>query len=453
MEVPITLRELQLAAATSSPDSIVNMDAISPAELPTPSTGSKIREGHRPVADKPGWHTLREHPLTLAACVLALLGAGGIIWSHFHKAGRVSYVTAAVTRGTVAPHVTASGTVNPVVTIQVGTYVSGVIQELLCDFNTRVRKNQLCARIDPRPYQTIVDQDEANLGTARAQLAKDLANLQFTQLIYDRDRGLLGRGIISQETLDTANNANRQARSQVALDQASIRQREAELSAAKVNLDYTNIVSPVDGTVVSRNVTQGQTVAASFQTPTLFIIATDLTQMQVDSSVSESDIGAVRVGNDVSFTVDAFPSRVFHGRVVQVRQAPQTVQNVVTYDVVSEAPNPELLLKPGMTTAARIVIEHHDGVLRVPNQAIRYSPATAPAAEQERVGSASHIWLLRDGSPVLVPVVTGLSDESYTEIARGTVNADDPVIVSELSAISSAPAPAPGQSVPRAPRL
>ncbi len=175
-----------------------------------------------------------------------------------------------------------------------------------------VKAGQLCAKIDPRPYQSIVDQESAALGTARAQLAKDQANLAFAKTIYDRDLDLLNRRIVSQETVDTALNAWQQAQAQVALDESTIAQRVASLNSAKVNLDYTNIISPVNGTVVSRNVTQGQTVAASFQTPTLFLIATDLTQMQVDTNVSESDIGDVAVGNKVLFTVEAYPGRDVH---------------------------------------------------------------------------------------------------------------------------------------------
>jgi HlyD family secretion protein len=339
--------------------------------------------------------------------------------------------------------------VNPVTTIQVGTYVSGVIQELSCDFNTLVHKDQLCAKIDPRPYEMLVAEDAAALATSRAQLAKDQANLDFATSVLERDKELLKNGFISQEMFDTADSAFRQARSQIALDQAAIKQREAELNAAKVNLGYTNIVSPVDGTVVSRNVTQGQTVAASFQTPTLFVIATDLTKMEVDTNVSESDIGAVRLGSEASFTVEAYPGRTFQGRVVQVRQSPQSVQNVVTYDVVSEAPNSDLLLKPGMTAAVRIVSARHDDVLRVPTQALRYSPASR-AAERP---AESRVWVLRDGKPVEVPVTIGLTDDSNAEITAGAVDVGDAVILSEHVAQTSRPASLPAQSMPRAPRL
>ena len=384
-----------------------------------------------------------------AALALALVAGAALVWYRAHFSRPLTYTTAPVNRGTVAPYVIASGTVNPVTTVQVGTYVSGVIRELFCDFNTLVHKDQLCAKIDPRPYEMLVDEDAAVLATSRAQLAKDQANLDFQTSVLGRDKELLKNGFISQETYDTADSAFRQARSQIALDQAAIKQREAELNAAKVNLGYTDIVSPVDGTVVSRNVTQGQTVAASFQTPTLFVIATDLTKMQVDTNVSESDIGAVRLDGEASFTVEAYPRRTFQGRVVQIRQAPQSVQNVVTYDVVSEAPNPDLLLKPGMTAAVRIVSERHDDALRVPAQALRYSPASA-ARERE---TGAHVWVLRDGKPVAVPVTVGLSDDSNVEITAGALEVGDPVIVSEHVEQNSRPSSSPGQSIPRAPRL
>ena len=239
------------------------------------------------------------------------------MWRRTAATPVVRYVTAPVTVGTVARSVTASGSVNPVVTVQVGTYVSGAIQQLFCDYNTPVQKGQLCAKIDPRPYQTVVDQDKANLSAAKAQLGKDQTNLAYMKLTYERTLGLSQAGIAASDTLDGAKSAYDQALSQVEVDKATIAQHEAALSAAQVNLSYTNIVSPVKGTVVSRNVTMGQTVAASFQTPTLFLIATDLTKMQVDSNVSESDIGGMKLGHAASFTVEAFPDHTFTGEVTQ----------------------------------------------------------------------------------------------------------------------------------------
>jgi HlyD family secretion protein len=241
---------------------------------------------------------------------------------------------------------------------------------------------------------------------------------------------------------ESAKSAYEQAQAKIEFDEATIQQRQAALDAALVNLDYTNILSPVDGVVVSRNVTMGQTVAASFQTPTLFLIATDLTKMQVDTNVSESDIGNIREGDKAHFTVDAFPKRTFDGQVSQVRQSPQTVQNVVTFDVVIAADNSDLTLKPGMTAASRIITDARGGVIRVPNQALRYRPRARPGPggpELENGEGAigrAQLWLLRDGKPVPITVVTGLEDESFTEIVQGEVKPGDRVIVGEQSASS-----------------
>jgi HlyD family secretion protein len=379
--------------------------------------------------------------LTIAV-VSVLVSTGAVeAWRHVGAAPVVRYTTASISRGAVSRTVTGSGTVNPVTNVQVGTYVSGVIQELFCDYNTQVKKGQLCARIDPRPYQTVVDQEQANLSTAKAQLGKDQTSLNYTKLTYERTLDLLQRRLVPQDTLDSAKSAYDQAQAQVELDKSAIVEHEGALRASTINLGYTNIVSPVNGTVVSRNVTMGQTVAASFQTPTLFLIATDLTNMQVDANVSESDIGSVKMGDPVSFTVEAFRNHVFDGRVTQVRQAPQSVQNVITYDVVVSAPNPDLLLKPGMTATTRIVVDHRDNVVRVPDQALRYAPGglagatvgtgDGPSAVAGRGGGSAHVWVLQEGRPTQVPVTIGLDDDSFAEVVTGELQAGEPVIVSE----------------------
>jgi HlyD family secretion protein len=337
--------------------------------------------------------------------------------------------------------VTASGTVNPVVTVQVGSYVSGVVTTVSCDYNTHVVKGQLCAQIDPRPYQTVVDQDQANLAAGKAQLEKDQTAARYAELTATRNASLGEKGLVPQDTVDQSKAASDQAAAQVELDQTEVRQRQAALQAAQVNLGYTRITSPVDGTVVSRNITPGQTVAASFQTPTLFLIAADLTKMEVDTNVSESDIGSLKVGNTASFGVEAFPDRTFTGTVTQVRQAPQTVQNVVTYDVVVSAANSDNALKPGMTASVRIVSEQRNNVLRVPDQALRYRPggvaATAGRDDAEAVANAGEntgtVWVLRQGRPVRVPVTIGLDDDTNAEIVKGDLHAGDRVIVSEQS--------------------
>ncbi|HTT46567.1 MAG TPA: efflux RND transporter periplasmic adaptor subunit [Pseudolabrys sp.] len=375
---------------------------------------------------------------------IALAAAVGGVWWFVSAETPVHYTTAAVTRGAVTRMVTATGTVNPVLTIIVGSYVSGVIQDLACDYNTKVTRGQVCAKIDPRPYQTVVDQNKANLAEAKAQIEKDKATLAYAQLTYDRNARLVQTNAVSKDAFDNAKSTLDQAVAQIGVDEATIAQREAQLATAQVNLDYTDIISPVDGTVVSRNVTMGQTVAASFQTPTLFLIATDLTKMQVDTNVSESDIGGIKEANKALFTVDAFPKRTFQGAVSQVRQSPQTVQNVVTYDVVVSVDNADLALMPGMTAATRIIVDQRSDVLRVPSQALRYAPAGVQRGANRRAndGDQGRVWVLRDGKPVRVPVTTGLDDDTFTEIVKGDLQAGDQVITTEqrdASKTTSAP--------------
>ena len=285
----------------------------------------------------------------------------------------------------------------------------------------------------------MVDQNNANLAVAKAQLEKDKANLGYAQIAYDRNARLAQTSAVSKDTLDNARSALDQARAQIGVDEATIAQRQAQLATAEVNLGYTKIVSPVDGTVVSRNVTVGQTVAASFQTPTLFLIATDLTKMQVDTNVSESDIGGIKENNRANFTVDAFPKRTFAGTVSQVRQSPQTLQNVVTYDVVVSVDNSDLALKPGMTAATRIVIDQRSDTLRVPSQALRYSPSGLRGKPADR----PQVWVLRDGKPVAVSVTSGLDDDTFAEIVKGELQPGDRVIVSEQREATKAPLPQP----------
>ena len=365
----------------------------------------------------------------LASLLIVAIAAG--TWWGFANRNTVHYVTAPVALGTVTRTVTATGTVNPELTIIVGAAVSGVIQNLYCDYNTQVKKGQVCARIDPRPYQSVVDQNKAELAIAKAQLEKDKANETYTKLALNRYANLIQTHAVSQDVFDNAQNAHDQALAQIAFDEATIQQRQAALDAAQVNLDYASIVSPVDGTVVSRNVTVGQTVASSFQTPTLFLIATDLARMEVDANVRESDIGGIKLGDKATFTVDAYPKRTFEGTVTQVRQSPQTVQNVVTYDIVVSVDNSDLTLMPGMTAASRIIVDQRKDVTRVPNQSFRYLPKShAGAARSDH----AQVWVLRDGQPVAIPVVTGLDDDSFTEIVSGDLKLGDPVITAELLA-------------------
>jgi HlyD family secretion protein len=373
----------------------------------------------------------------LLAVVLVIVV--GIAYFMHRGSGAAKYVTEAAAKGDIVQAVTATGTVNPVVTVQVGSYVSGPITQMLCDFNTKVTKGQLCAKIDPRTYQNTLDQAQANLANAIAVSHKDAATLEYDKVTFERDQKLIRDNVISQDALDSAESVYHAAAAQVEVDKAAIMQQQAAVNAAKVNLGYTDIISPVDGTVVSRNVDLGQTVAASFQTPTLFLIAQDLTKMQVDTNVSESDVGPVRVGQKAGFTVDAFSDRTFWGTVAQVRQSPITVQNVVTYDVVIAVSNPELLLMPGMTANARIVTAERDGVLKIPLQAIRFSPASTPDDHQHHhngtkpAGSNrnAHVWVSDGGKLRKVNIVRGLDDGNVVEVVSGDLQAGDQVVIDQ----------------------
>ncbi len=402
---------------------------------------------------------LRRRVLVGVAAAIVVIGAYSW-WRSASGDGIEGYVTAKVDRGTIEQTVNATGTVNPVKTVQVGTYVSGPILAIDVDFNSPVKKNQRVAKIDPATYSVKVRQNEASLANARARVEKDRADLEFKRIQLERNRTLLARNLIAQNDLDTAKSNYDQAVAQLALDEAAAKQAEGDLEEAQVNLAYTDILSPVDGVVVSRNVDVGQTVAASFQTPTLFLIAEDLTKMQVDTNVSESDVGRVREGQPASFTVDAYPGKQFHATVSQVRNAPVTVQNVVTYDVVLAVDNPDLELKPGMTANVTVTTARRDGVLRVPSRALRFHPENVPpstaAASPPPSGTpgAGHggrrgsrdttVYVLGDdGTPKPVEVRVGVRDNQNAELVSGDLAEGTEVIVGVKRAPTSAPTGAP----------
>src|SRR5437762_1339662 len=281
------------------------------------------------------------------------------------QSGVLGYLTANVTRGPITQLVTATGTLNPVVNVQVGSQVSGNIAKLFADFNSEVKAGQTVAQIDPMLFQAAVTQAEGDVANAQAALELAKVNATRTQQLFNQKNS-------SQQDLDTANANLHQA-------EANVKIKQGALDKAKADLDHCTITSPIDGVVISRNVDVGQTVAASLQAPVIFQIANDLSKMQIDSNVAEADVGAVSVDQDVDFTVDAFPTRTFHGKVVQVRNAPITVQNVVTYDTVIGVSNPDLKLKPGMTANVSIIIAHKDNVLQLKNAALRFRPPEAAA--------------------------------------------------------------------------
>jgi HlyD family secretion protein len=354
-----------------------------------------------------------------AAAALAAAAAGLLLWRSVRAPEDGGYVTEAVDRGEIVALISATGTVNPVTTVQVGTYVSGPIQEIDVDFNSPVVKGQRVAKIDPAPFQVKVQRAEANLANAHAAVEKARADLELKRLMAERNRTLRQRNLVAQSDLDTAQSQYEQARAQLALDEAGVQQAQADLDEARINLNYTDIRSPVDGVVVSRNVDVGQTVAASFQTPTLFLIAQDLTKMQVNANVSESDIGGLREGQTAHFSVDAYPERQFEGTVVQVRNAPTTVQNVVTYDVVIAIENPEGLLRPDMTANTTITVARREKVLAIPNQAVRREDGARVAFVQE------------GERLVRRPIKTGWKDKTYTEVLGG-LKEGDRVVVGEI---------------------
>jgi HlyD family secretion protein len=370
-----------------------------------------------------------------------------------------------VERGEVDLVVTATGTINPVINVLVGSQVSGTIKALYADFNSRVKEGQVIAQIDPAIFQAQVDQAKANVLNAQANLENAKANLvkaevavQDAKRTLDRNQPLLERKVIAQATLDTAqanyDTAMAQkevARAQVESSKAQVEQSKAALSVAETNLRYATIRSPVNGTVISRNVDVGQTVAASLQAPTLFTIAKDLTQMQVDTNVSEADVGRITVGQDSTFTVDAYPGRIFRGRVSEIRNAPIIIQNVVTYDVVIRVDNKDLKLKPGMTANVSIMIAHREGVLKIPNAALRFRPVSAKSesgkgGSPQKVGGQAKssegdqgkpgkVWVLSPaGEPTPLSIVLGITDGTFSEVMSGDLREGGEVIVEETSA-------------------
>ena len=468
----------------------------------------------------------RRRPIRWLLILIAALVAIGIAaYFSVRSLGHPStYQTAHAVRGPLLASISATGTLNAVVTVQVGSQVSGQIKELYADFNSQVIKGQVIARIDPEIFQAQVNQAKAQLEASqstvlnqRAVLVKTRADLEGSRAALagahaqvskaqvavadglrnlGRQQQLQQRGLIAQADVDAAQVAYDSAvdqhkaslaqeraqtsavesavaqlevaEAQLQNARAQVGQSEAALRQTQVNLDHTIIRAPVDGVVVSRNVDVGQTVAASLQAPTLFQIAQDLTKMQVDTNVDEADVGRVLVGQAVTFTVDSFPGQTFSGEVVQVRKAPQVVQNVVTYDVVVSAPNPELKLLPGMTANVRIVTDRKDNVLKVPNAALRFRPPEAAAEPtggagpspptrqgmESRVGSdvlrgvAGQVWVVGPGGKLhSVTLRLGISDAAFTEVLEPGLDERQEVAVGV-----AAPGQQPASSV-GAPRL
>ncbi len=363
----------------------------------------------------------------IIACLIIVIAGTGAYFGLRKKDNGQKFKTEKVALGGIKSMVTATGTMNAVTTVLVGTQVSGTIKHLYADFNSMVKKGQILAQIDPATFEAQVEQARANLAAAQANVEKAQAARLDTGRILERNKNLFARNLIAKSDFDTAETNDASAAAQVKAALAQVQQTRAALNAAETNLMYTRILSPVDGMVISRNVDVGQTVAASFQTPTLFTIAQDLTKMQIDTNVDEADIGRVSVGQQVEFYVDAYPDTMFRGTVSVIRNAPIVVQNVVSYDVVIKVDNSALKLKPGMTANVSIVTAVKEGILRVPNAALRFTPPGRSAPAPGRKGPG--VWIVRDQKPKRLPIKAGVSDGTYTQVLSGELKEGDEVIV------------------------
>ncbi|MHC1700377.1 MAG: efflux RND transporter periplasmic adaptor subunit [Humidesulfovibrio sp.] len=382
-------------------------------------------------------------PFKLAvAAALVLAVAGGAYFYYRNGKQAESYRTAKPTRGEIVATVTSSGNITPVVTVNVGAPVSGTIKELFVDFNSLVKKGQVIAQIDPATFRAQVEQSRGNYLAAQANAEKAKVTLADATRTMKRYESLVRDGSVSQSDFDTAATAAASAQAALGAAQGSVAQARGSYDQARTNLDYATIRSPVDGIVISRAVDVGQTVAASFQTPTLFTIAQDLTKMQIYATVDESDIGKVREGGNATFTVDAYPEASFAGIVTQVRNAATTVQNVVTYTVVVGVDNPDLRLKPGMTANVTFESARKDDALKIPTAALRFRPKTTDApgsAKGAAKGPAKgtggkRIYILKDGRPAPVSVTLGIGNDKETEVTGGELPADAEVIIEAQTA-------------------
>jgi HlyD family secretion protein len=406
---------------------------------------------------------MKSRRLVVFVVLVILLGGGYAAWrAYFADSATPAYKFAPIESGPITAAVSATGTLNPVVSVQVSSQISGQLREIFVDFNSAVKAGQLIAQIAPETYEHRVRQAEADLEAARATVAVQQAeiyrakvNLADAERDHARKQSLVAKSFLSPAELDKAMTTLEAAKAQMRVVQAQagnsaalVRQREAQLGQARVDLGRTEIRAPVDGIVIKRSVEPGQTVAASLQAPELFVIARNLSDMQVETAIDEADVGRLQVGQEASFTVDAFPGKRFKGEVKQVRKAAQVVSNVVSYTVVVSASNPDLILLPGMTANVRIVTAQKDKVLKIANAALRFRPPSsdeksAPAARPPGSGSgpggmgrgrasggAGKLWVLgSDGKPAAVEVKTGINDGNQTELIEADLAEGREVII------------------------
>ena len=406
----------------------------------------------------------RKRVIALTAALLLVAVAAFEFWRFGNSAKESSYVTMPVQRNNITQVVSSTGTLQAVVTVQVGSQVSGTIDKLFADFNTKVKAGQVVVQLNQDKFKASVDQGRANVLAAQSSLAKAKVSVADALRTLERNRELRKRDLTAQSELDAAQTAYDAALAQVEVNKAQVAQAQAALNQTEVDLDNTTIRSPVEGIVISRNVDVGQTVAASLQAPTLFTIANDLSKMEVHTSVDEADVGNIWEGQEVTFTVDAYPARRFTGKVHQVRNAATVVQNVVTYNAVVRIDNKELLLKPGMTANVQFLVSQKEDVLTIPNMAIRFKPPEQKDEAQEllrqeqsraapRVGARRtsrsgggggggggrrvRIYVLKNLKAQPVEVQLGITDGSKTEVRDGELNENDAVIIGMASGASA----------------
>ena len=366
---------------------------------------------------------MKKRYLIIIGIILAVIAAFILV-----KSGSTKYVTKEVTRGTITEYVEASGTIKPINTIAVGTQVSGTVAAIYVDYNSQVKKGQLLAELDPSLFQSNVDQSTAKLNNAQAAYSKAMANLEYKKNNYKRYEHLYAKNYVSRDDVELARSNYLTAQADVAAARAEMNASQATLKNNLTNLGYSKITSPVDGTVISRAVDVGQTVAASFNTPTLFEVAEDLTKMQIETSVSEADIGKIKVGQEAEYTLDGYPNKTFKGNVTQVRLASTTTNNVVTYTVIVSVDNSDGFAIPGMSANVSVIIGQAKDVLVVDNKALKFSPP-----DNKQKFDTQGVWVLKGNEPVRIDVELGLSDDNKTQIISNDIKEKDKVIVSSIT--------------------
>ncbi len=364
---------------------------------------------------------LKKRYIIPAALILAIVGLVGYNHIKIHK---VTYETQEIRKCTITDIVEASGTINPVNTVSVGSTVSGLMKEIYVDYNSEVKKGQLLAQIDPANFQASVDQNQAQIINAEANLARLNAELAFSEKTYNRYKNLYAKNFIARSELDQAESDYMAKRASLNAQRATIAQARANYNTAMTNLGYTKIIAPVDGTIIKRAIDVGQPVAASFQAPELFTIAQDLTKMQIEVNVSEADIGNVKEGQVAQYTLDGYPDSIFHGKVTQVRLDSTTTSNVVTYTVIVSVENEDLKLKPGMTANVSIITKQSKDVMCAPSIALKFTPDINGPKYQNQ-----GIWILKGSDPERFDVETGASDDTNVEIISKKIKLGDKAII------------------------